>query len=759
MIMKKKATERKGTEILRHNSILFTILIPFAACMIVILIAFFVLIEMLMMCGTKAVAENEADRALKQAGDLSDTLLEHYVICYNRIGKEEIEECLQGELQSGRYEIVTAFLKDYREKDVLLDSIYLWNEKTDIILSSEGDICQINDFPDQEVSGLLTEHTQGVLLRSMTDDRGKTKETLTCIVRDEENGRYVLVINLNLKLFEDRVGVDLERTETVLEKTGQIVVGKEGNCKYTKEGSKYYVSWRRSEVGNWFYMMEIGYEEALSAYNIYSRMVAVIAILLIALEILVAFLLAKKIYIPLRKLVRHAKAGNGKAKNIHNEYEFLNGVLSEMEEDFNEMKSARERYRKSRRDEILQKMLYGDISRAEVEEESRESGLIWSKKVFCVVCFSFNHLETVKGLFSRTEMQLFCSIMINALEEYLAKRGCIAYGTEDEDYAVSLILQLDEKYENSDIYALQTFPNENVTEIQKLLFDAKTEVEKMLRPATLFVSVGRSVTEYEEIRRSWIDTKYANIYRFTRGTRRIVLFTEHMETYESGIPYPMETEKKLLYNIKAGNISEILTTLEEFFDAIRKMAPDEMKWAMNQAMTSIFKVSMINEYRMKDGSPLDWKSWTNRLNATDTADEMKEVLIQLLSNLSVKTADSGTEKRKTAERVRDYVDGHYCDNTITVTEIAEKIGLSVNYTRQIFKACYGLSISDYITDRRIGKAEELLLNSSLTGKEIAERVGYSDNRYFYVVFKKKTGETAEGFRRKRREDKKDHNVN
>ena len=166
-------------------------------------------------------------------------------------------------------------------------------------------------------------------------------------------------------------------------------------------------------------------------------------------------------------------------------------------------------------------------------------------------------------------------------------------------------------------------------------------------------------------------------------------------------------------------------------------------------MTSIFKISMTNEYRMKDNSPLDWKSWTNRLNGTDTVDEMKEVLIQLLSNLSIKAADSGVEKKKTAERVRDYVEDHFCENTITVTEIAEKIGFSVNYTRQIFKDCYGMSISDYITDMRIKKAEELLLNSPLTGKEIAEKIGYSDNRYFYVVFKKKTGETAEEFRRKR----------
>ena len=73
----------------------------------------------------------------------------------------------------------------------------------------------------------------------------------------------------------------------------------------------------------------------------------------------------------------------------------------------------------------------------------------------------------------------------------------------------------------------------------------------------------------------------------------------------------------------------------------------------------------------------------------------------------------------------------------------------VNYTRQIFKDIYGISISDYILDKKIEKAKELLLNTNDTAKQIAEKVGYPDNRYFYVVFKKKTGETADSFRRKK----------
>lgn len=84
-----------------------------------------------------------------------------------------------------------------------------------------------------------------------------------------------------------------------------------------------------------------------------------------------------------------------------------------------------------------------------------------------------------------------------------------------------------------------------------------------------------------------------------------------MESYESGIQYPWDVEKKLLSNMKISNMKtssaeNVTAGLEEFFAAVEKMAPDEMRWAINQIMISIFRTAMSNNYKMKDGSPLEW---------------------------------------------------------------------------------------------------------------------------------------------------------
>ena len=50
------------------------------------------------------------------------------------------------------------------------------------------------------------------------------------------------------------------------------------------------------------------------------------------------------------------------------------------------------------------------------------------------------------------------------------------------------------------------------------------------------------------------------------------------------------------------------------------------------------------------------------------------------------------------------------------------------------KALTGMGANDYINKLRIDNAINLLLNSSLTVNEIADRVGFSTPRYFSAVF-------------------------
>lgn len=99
------------------------------------------------------------------------------------------------------------------------------------------------------------------------------------------------------------------------------------------------------------------------------------------------------------------------------------------------------------------------------------------------------------------------------------------------------------------------------------------------------------------------------------------------------------------------------------------------------------------------------------------------------------------ESGRIAERIYGYINDNYCRPGLTVEEVAEHAGYSVNYTRSIFKNHGGISISKYIEKKRIERARELLTGTGLTNARIAEAVGYGNCASFVESFKRSMGMT------------------
>jgi two-component system response regulator YesN len=73
---------------------------------------------------------------------------------------------------------------------------------------------------------------------------------------------------------------------------------------------------------------------------------------------------------------------------------------------------------------------------------------------------------------------------------------------------------------------------------------------------------------------------------------------------------------------------------------------------------------------------------------------------------------------------------------ITLEETAAQSQLSSFYFCKLFKQQLEMNFIDYLTKRRIGEAKNLLMESSLSIKEISYRIGYNDPNYFTRVFRK-----------------------
>lgn len=93
----------------------------------------------------------------------------------------------------------------------------------------------------------------------------------------------------------------------------------------------------------------------------------------------------------------------------------------------------------------------------------------------------------------------------------------------------------------------------------------------------------------------------------------------------------------------------------------------------------------------------------------------------------------------------DYIYGHLHDR-IKLREIADYLGISESYLSKIFHKEVGLTISQYVMERKIEKAQNLLKYSDFSEIEIANYLSFSSQSHFIQTFQKKTGLTPLKYR-------------
>ena len=83
--------------------------------------------------------------------------------------------------------------------------------------------------------------------------------------------------------------------------------------------------------------------------------------------------------------------------------------------------------------------------------------------------------------------------------------------------------------------------------------------------------------------------------------------------------------------------------------------------------------------------------------------------------------------------------GTVTDRKVTVREAAEHVGYSVGHFSKKFKATFGCSPQEYISNMKLELAKERLRNTDRPIAEIAQELGFYDASYFGNFFKSKTG--------------------
>lgn len=106
------------------------------------------------------------------------------------------------------------------------------------------------------------------------------------------------------------------------------------------------------------------------------------------------------------------------------------------------------------------------------------------------------------------------------------------------------------------------------------------------------------------------------------------------------------------------------------------------------------------------------------------------------------------EEKNTLSKAYDYINTQFSDTDFSISKACSLCNVSRAYFNRVFKKQNEITPVEYVNRLKTEKAKFLLLNGNYTHEEIAFLCGFNDVKYFYVVFKKITGQTTREYKNK-----------
>jgi AraC-like DNA-binding protein len=151
-----------------------------------------------------------------------------------------------------------------------------------------------------------------------------------------------------------------------------------------------------------------------------------------------------------------------------------------------------------------------------------------------------------------------------------------------------------------------------------------------------------------------------------------------------------------------------------------------------------------------------WRGWLDRFEVeqTERAQGYDSALRSLL-NLLLVDASRLTRSRTDAVDLRTipllvevfrFIDRRYRD-PVSLVDVARHVDRSPGHVTQTVRQATGRTVGEWIVQRRMSEARDLLLDSDLPVAEVGRRVGYGDPVHFTRVFRRCHGHPPGAWRR------------
>lgn len=383
---------------------------------------------------------------------------------------------------------------------------------------------------------------------------------------------------------------------------------------------------------------------------------------------------------------------------------------------------------------FINQLLYGKIEKAEIKKRAQELQIPVESECYLTLAAvvdaaeGYNLAEDEIGDVKRTIQD---KIKLEKQEmEALAGERFTQYFARNISAYIPMLLIADRK---------TVFTEEYIQQYAERIMNM--DIKGIAYRITL--AVGKVCGRIEEVPEAFKNVMHTLKKRHILGVGKAIYVSDSIPERKAADKIILPTDT-FLQHIRMGMVQEVREDIRKIYGGFRHkeyLSLESAKMVTTELAITAFK----GEVASKDAS-VSYLYYLNHIQQLHTLDEMENDITQFAVQVAEKRRNGGNHKKQIAEQAVEYLKSHYCDETLSLNDVAQSLNISVPYLAVLLKQETGRNFSSHLLEIRMEKAIEFLRTTSMTVSEISEKVGYSSSQYFAVCFKKYTGASPGAYR-------------
>ncbi|MDQ0297975.1 AraC-like DNA-binding protein [Salibacterium salarium] len=562
-------------------------------------------------------------------------------------------------------------------------------------------------------------------LAEMTNMDDLTDEVM---IVDEE---YRIMVHSNPSM----IGKSLDETGHVENLDG--FSGEHGQFNTRSMEEPHTVTYHTSEFNNWTYLSFHSIDKMTEESKSIGWITFLIISFIIILCLTCVFIVSRKLYFPVNKLVTSIEDNWPKqSSKKKNELQLIEEHITDMYSSQSSLEQKLHDHTQQLQSLFINRLFLGNYKMSEINDKLEYFNLSHLIEKWDQMMVLTLQIDTLKN--QPRDLELLFFAVHNILNDSISKENKLPSVWIDQTL-VTLVGFSEKKNLQQEVYNITESIQDNIQQTLKV---------------SISIGISLPFTEIKKASRGYLEGIEVLKHRIKLGKGVIIHYNSiHSEKHSIMFNYPERTEKELFDAIKMAEEVKAMDLLQKWVEKAFKnpQSPREYQISMMRLLNNLLIVKQENGISFQQMDLFNASVYEEVLTL-QTKDEVenwfKERLVHPL--IKVFRARKESQFQNLSEKIIDIIHKNY-ETDVSLEDCASKLHYNANYLSNVFKQETKYTFSEYLVMYRFSQAKKWLLETDMTIKEIAEKLRYKNSQNFIRSFKKQEDMTPGRYRQKYRD--------